>query len=843
MEVTHLQQFDTHAVIGGAKAQAFRMAETAEFFTVLSDTLYSNKKLAVVREVLCNAWDAHIKVKRINTPVRITLTDKELIIEDSGPGIPDNLVVDTYCTYGKSTKVEDEDQTGGFGLGSKAPFAYTSHFTVTNEHAGFKTIYAVSRGSTQTQGKPDIRQMVRIPSQNTGVTVTIPLSDNSHFNDFLHLIEDVARNGEMNVKLNGEKLETFDFSLARKLGFTLLRHSKYGKRVYVRYGSVLYPVDLSHSSIEPELRSLATFTNERGRSEDNSFGKIIKTGYSIILMAPPNSVGVTPSRESLSYTDVTVETIKGLLKTVAKYVEKTNTKEACRRFDRKNGQSAKDLRQLMYVFCNSDRYRPEFISNDDIAIATDEFDLCLAKVSATGRKPLGERERAVEVLKGALKNSNPEIQKIKGSLRRFIRIISTRQNFLTSGYFAMSQTANYIENYIKWQQSPKRNTVATSIHEFRDLEKNLHQISTYNQNSLRVHTRMFHHLIKSHPRLIVCASKAMFERWLKKKRYEVSVDKSIFPRDVSPEGYEVSGYLEKEYMTGALLLTTSKKDPDLIKRFADMLGVSTIIYAEEAKKPVEVETRLFDASKLEVLTTGYRKRFNLKDVERSTEKFDIFIPCKPGADKTAIPYSGNNLENINEVIAYFNKTGRKVGIVLTAVEKEKALKNGLRMLSEVVEEELNRGLKMKNFLIMCGYNKFYGIASCSEHYGSNIRERIIAWMNGGNKFSEEFRRLIVPSIPRLKEEEKDILTLYNAVAASSENFREILLKVKEAVKALPEQATKLPTTKNIVKMFPGIEHIHSPNKFHADELNENMLEMIKFLKKRAQKAAKKENEA
>ena len=52
MRVAHRDDYDTHAVIGGREIEAFGIAQTAEFFTVLSDTLYSNKPLAVAREVL-----------------------------------------------------------------------------------------------------------------------------------------------------------------------------------------------------------------------------------------------------------------------------------------------------------------------------------------------------------------------------------------------------------------------------------------------------------------------------------------------------------------------------------------------------------------------------------------------------------------------------------------------------------------------------------------------------------------------------------------------------------------------------------------------------------------------
>ena len=121
MEVTMLDTDDNHVVIGGGKARAFTIATTAEFVTVLSDSLYSNKELAVVREVMCNAWDAHISNNCTDKCIDVTVTNDKLSIRDYGAGISDDMIQEIYCTYGESTKRHESATTGGFGLGSKAP--------------------------------------------------------------------------------------------------------------------------------------------------------------------------------------------------------------------------------------------------------------------------------------------------------------------------------------------------------------------------------------------------------------------------------------------------------------------------------------------------------------------------------------------------------------------------------------------------------------------------------------------------------------------------------------------------------------------------------------------------
>jgi hypothetical protein len=302
MQVSTIAELDTHAVIGGGQAQAFGMSDSAEFFTVLSDTLYRDKKRAVIREVICNAWDAHIMVGKTDIPVEITLNEKELIIKDFGPGIAKDKIGPVYCVYGASTKVKDGKQTGGFGLGCKAPFAYSDHFTVTSCIDGFRTLWAISRGGAATDGKPDFRPMVSVPSTETGITVSIPIKDEKDVASFDTLIREVCRNGGMLAKLNGKELPRYDYTEARKNGFCVLQRAGVNSfresRAYVLYGTVLYPVTTTDNELMVKVDAIDRLVENNGR---------------LVLVAAPNTIGVQPSREGLSYSDLTTTTLHKML--------------------------------------------------------------------------------------------------------------------------------------------------------------------------------------------------------------------------------------------------------------------------------------------------------------------------------------------------------------------------------------------------------------------------------------------------------------------------------------------------------------------------------------------------
>ncbi|QXN72700.1 hypothetical protein RCZAHN_91 [Rhodobacter phage RcZahn] len=298
MKVVHVDHAQ-HAVLGGQTVAQFKITtHSAELFRLLSDTLYQNKPLAVVREVLCNAWDAHIMVGNQGTPVQVTLTHDDLIIKDFGPGIADSKMVEVYCTLMATTKEELANQTGGFGLGSKAPFAYTDFFTVISRHAGVQSIYAVSRGSMESGGVPEIRLMSQGPTEESGLEVQVPVKGKSDYFTFREHVLNVARDGAMNVMLNDKPVPAYDYGDGERLGYVLRPASSMS--FSVRYGAVIYPLNETIPEIKVEI--------ERIRE------RLTGLGGHLILMAKPNSVGITPSRESLSYEPTTITHLSGLLR-------------------------------------------------------------------------------------------------------------------------------------------------------------------------------------------------------------------------------------------------------------------------------------------------------------------------------------------------------------------------------------------------------------------------------------------------------------------------------------------------------------------------------------------------
>lgn len=316
MQVAHQQDHVTHAVIGGAATIDFGISSSAEFFNILSSTLYKDQILAVVREVLCNAWDAHIEANITDRPVEITLKNDKFTIRDYGSGIHLDDMGPIYGTYGHSTKKNDGKQTGGFGLGCKAPFAYTDHFEVQSMHDGVRTIYNLSKSSAQAKGKPGIVPIASFPTTETGLQVSIDIHNLNDYNRFMKLIKRIASNGDMCMRLNGQLLGKLGFD-KNESNYMITKATEMldtMPRIMVRYGNVIYPVEEAAGIHKEYARVCGHLSKLNLNRHDEQ--------YRIIFQAPPHSISVTPSRESLSMQEHTVATLNALFTGFMEEVDK-----------------------------------------------------------------------------------------------------------------------------------------------------------------------------------------------------------------------------------------------------------------------------------------------------------------------------------------------------------------------------------------------------------------------------------------------------------------------------------------------------------------------------------------
>lgn len=126
----------------GLAVHSFNLSSSPHIFKVLYSSMYERKEEAVIRELACNARDALHKVGKFDVPVEITLPTEdapELIVSDTGVGMSYEEVTRIYPVYGASTKRDNNTDIGGFGYGSKSPFALSPSFTVKTTKEGITT--------------------------------------------------------------------------------------------------------------------------------------------------------------------------------------------------------------------------------------------------------------------------------------------------------------------------------------------------------------------------------------------------------------------------------------------------------------------------------------------------------------------------------------------------------------------------------------------------------------------------------------------------------------------------------------------------------------------------------
>lgn len=310
MEVSKVSTAVSHVIIGGQDSIQMGITDNAEFFQMLSSALYRNPKLAMIRETMCNCWDAHV-MNGTDRPIEITLTNDKLIFRDFGPGIHHDQIGPIYGVYGNSTKRNQANQTGGFGLGCKSPFAYQNHFQVVSFHEGVKTIYRMAKSNGEVKGKPSITPIVSIPTTETGLEVTIDIKDVADRNQFEQYINQVSVNAGKTVKLNGHlNGAVINYSLAEG-SYVITEHASgygAGESILIKVGDVVYPV------ANEATYSVVFF-------EAINFMRKIGTHLKLILLAEPGTIAITPSREA-----ITADTNDVVKKLLEDFMEDTKTK-------------------------------------------------------------------------------------------------------------------------------------------------------------------------------------------------------------------------------------------------------------------------------------------------------------------------------------------------------------------------------------------------------------------------------------------------------------------------------------------------------------------------------------
>lgn len=146
-------------VSGNFNRHQFRFDNNADMFQLIISQLYSRPIEAIVRELSCNAYDAHVDAGTKVKPFVVKLPndlDHTFYIRDYGTGLTPEQVYNLYTVVGLSDKTHSNDYVGAFGVGSKSPFAYTDQFSVESIVDGTKWIYSAHMNK---DGIPEIADL------------------------------------------------------------------------------------------------------------------------------------------------------------------------------------------------------------------------------------------------------------------------------------------------------------------------------------------------------------------------------------------------------------------------------------------------------------------------------------------------------------------------------------------------------------------------------------------------------------------------------------------------------------------------------------------------------------
>lgn len=340
------QEVGTVSIAGAVSAPSrFNITASKEAFKILSSGLYNNKILAIIRELSCNAYDAHVAAGIADQPFELhlpTTFEPTFLVKDHGTGLEYRVggcdtcmgsgkvyvdeyatsadratnrvevmcpscdgtgdydaVKELYCNYFSSNKSNSNLFIGALGLGSKSPFCYTEGFSVKNTYDGVTRVYSCFLNE---EGMPAVllQSIEQTPDAHAGVEVSFPVKQRDVWefeNQAARALEFFQPRPILNVEVNIREAEY----VMRSERWGLRKNDKLGKQVRAIQGFVAYAVgDIDTSKLTDDQRDLLSLPLD--------------------LFFPIGELSVAASRESLSNDTHTVANILNALVKVKEHL-------------------------------------------------------------------------------------------------------------------------------------------------------------------------------------------------------------------------------------------------------------------------------------------------------------------------------------------------------------------------------------------------------------------------------------------------------------------------------------------------------------------------------------------
>ena len=290
-----IQETKTVVRSGVQKSTECGLVVNAKAFEMLARQ-YSDPIKAILQEISANAADSHIRAGIEDRPFDVKLPnslDPHFRVRDYGVSMARDTIYNVYIHYMKSDKTDTNSETGFFGIGSKTPLAYTDSFNIKTYINGRANLYTLGYNEN---GIPELNEFSECSTdEEDGVEISFAVKPDdfskfsekaSHVFSFFETKPSVAGVSSFETKTLTRVLEGDDWYFFKE---------NMNADSYVVCGNIAYP--------------LSTYDLELGYN--NALGGLLSAG--VVVKVPIGSVNMTPSRESLEFSDKTVEFLKSKL--------------------------------------------------------------------------------------------------------------------------------------------------------------------------------------------------------------------------------------------------------------------------------------------------------------------------------------------------------------------------------------------------------------------------------------------------------------------------------------------------------------------------------------------------
>lgn len=318
--ILHVDEREVEKVGISGESVDFNIKASPQAFRILANSLYSNKPAAIIRELVCNAWDAQMSNGNLDAPIDVHIPnyiEQWFSIRDYGPGILHDFMMgqvkeiakngDTlyvgYTTAFHSTKNDSNEAIGMMGIGRLSPLSYTDSYntiSITKDPKtgkNIKRIYVVCMD----KGYPSINFVGEEETEEpTGFEVNCPIKEFTNFEtEALKFLSNI----DVKINLKGTSKTVQD----RKIVLERKGWRAFETRIKGCYRSQSdYYVDSGTPFAKMGIVRYPISNSYMGRLANKS----IEIDFNI------GDLEITPSREALSYSPATIQAIESRIQTI-----------------------------------------------------------------------------------------------------------------------------------------------------------------------------------------------------------------------------------------------------------------------------------------------------------------------------------------------------------------------------------------------------------------------------------------------------------------------------------------------------------------------------------------------